>query len=131
MSWWNLVKHKYTKAPPKKKGEYKEQNGTTHLQEDKKNHLRGQNHKRNINQVPEPPPVERNISNKEREGPPERMTSLEGPSSTATARLKIRLPAHTVIPFANNTPPNNVTPSGRAFMLSNRASTYTRALPYT
>jgi hypothetical protein len=36
-----------------------------------------------------------------------------------------------VIPFANNTPPNNVTPSGRAFMLSNRASTYTRALPYT
>jgi hypothetical protein len=46
------------------------------------------NHKGNIKFL-NPLPVETSISNKEREGPPERMTSLEEPSLTSTASLKI------------------------------------------
>jgi hypothetical protein len=40
-------------------------------------------------QVPEPPPIAKSISNKEREGPFERTPSLEEPSFTIVARLKI------------------------------------------
>jgi hypothetical protein len=43
----------------------------------KKNHLRGQTTRGTSIKFLNPPPVERNISNKEREGPPERMTSLK------------------------------------------------------
>jgi hypothetical protein len=40
-------------------------------------------------QVPKPAPVTRSISNMERRGPPERTPSLEEPSPTATAHLKV------------------------------------------
>jgi len=41
----------------------------------------------------------RSISNKERGGPPERMFSLEGPSPTAIARLKIEIVCNVVMPL--------------------------------
>jgi len=41
--------------------------------------------------IPESPPVARSISNNKRVGPLERMPSLEEPSPTAIARLKIEI----------------------------------------
>ncbi len=65
-----------------KKGEHKEQKGRSHIQEDKRTTQEGKPQKEH--QLPEPPPITRSISNKERGGPLESMPSLEEPSPIAT-----------------------------------------------
>jgi hypothetical protein len=67
-----------------KKGEYKEKNGKTHVQQDEKNHLR-----RGMEcQVFKPPLVVKNVTNNKRGGPFKTMPSLKKPSPTTIARLK-------------------------------------------
>jgi hypothetical protein len=60
-----MMKHCQSKInqSTQKKGEYKEQNGRTHIQEDKRTTYRGLTTRGT--QVPKPPPVARSISNKE------------------------------------------------------------------
>jgi len=65
-----------------KKGEHKEQKGRSQIQEDKRTTQEGEPQKEH--QLPEPPPIARSISNKERGGPLERTPSLEEPSPIAT-----------------------------------------------
>ncbi len=60
--WWNPALHILTRAPKKEK-KNKEQNGRTHIQEDKWTTQEGE--PQGEHQVPEPPPVGRSISNKE------------------------------------------------------------------
>jgi hypothetical protein len=71
------------------KGEYKEQNGRTHVQEDKKTTKEGE--PQGEHQVLEPLPVMRSISNKERGRPLEMMPSLEKPLPTTTTYFKIEI----------------------------------------
>jgi len=60
--WWNPTPHILSKAhPPKRKN--KEQNGRTHIREDKWTTQEGE--PQGEHQVPEPPPMGRSISNKE------------------------------------------------------------------
>jgi hypothetical protein len=70
-------------------GEYKEQNGRTHVQEDKRTTQEGEPQREH--EVLEPPLVIRSISNRKRGGPPERTPSLEKPSPITTSRLKIKI----------------------------------------
>jgi hypothetical protein len=63
------------KPKHQKMGEYKEQNGRTHVQEDKRTTQEGEPQREH--EVLEPPLVMRSISNRERGGPPERTPSLE------------------------------------------------------
>jgi hypothetical protein len=74
---------------PKKKGENKEQNRRTHIQKDNRTTKEGEP-QREL-QVLKPPLVVRSISNREREGAPKRMLSLEKLSPMATTRLKIKI----------------------------------------
>ncbi len=71
-----------------KKGEYKEQNGRTHVQEDKRTTQEGK--PQGEWQVFKPLPIARSISNKERGGFLEKMPSLKEPSPTAIAHFKIK-----------------------------------------
>jgi hypothetical protein len=76
------------KAKHPKKGEYKEQNGRTHVQEDKRTTQEGKPQLEH--QVLEPPPIARSISNKERGGSPKKMPSLKELSPIAIAHFKIK-----------------------------------------
>ncbi len=76
------------KSKHPKKGEYKEQNGRTHIQKKKKSTKKGEPQKEH--QVLEPLLVTRNISNKEGGRLLERTPSIEGPSSTARTHLKTK-----------------------------------------
>jgi hypothetical protein len=76
------------KSKHPKKGEYKKQNGRTHVQKDNKSTKKGKPQREH--QVLEPLIVTRNISSKEGRGPLERTLSIEGPSSIATTHLKIK-----------------------------------------
>jgi hypothetical protein len=72
-----------------KKGEYMEQNGRSHVQEKKRTTQEGEQQKEH--QVPEPPLITKNISNKERGRPLERTPSLKEPSPITTTCFKIKI----------------------------------------
>jgi hypothetical protein len=79
---------KYKPKQPKK-GEYKEQNGRTHIHEDKRTTYKGES-QRGTSSSPTLP-IARSISNEERGGPGEKMPSLEEPSPISTTRHKIEI----------------------------------------
>ncbi len=70
-----------------KKGWYKEQNGRTQVQEDKRTISKGEPQRGH--QVLEPLLVAKNISNKERGGPPKKTPGLEEPSPIVIAHCKV------------------------------------------
>jgi hypothetical protein len=70
-----------------KEGEYKEQNGRIHMQEDKKTTQESKPQKEH--QVLEPSPIVRSILNKEKGRPYERTFSLKELSPIATTCFKI------------------------------------------
>jgi hypothetical protein len=72
-----------------KKGEHKEEKGRSQIQEDKRTTQEGEAQKEH--QLPEPPPIARGISNKERGGPLERTPSLKEPSPIATTCFKTEI----------------------------------------
>jgi hypothetical protein len=70
-----------------KKNEYKEQNGRTHIQENKRTTQEGEPQREH--KVPKPLLIARSISNKERGRPPERMLDLDKSLFIAIPRFKI------------------------------------------
>jgi hypothetical protein len=72
-----------------KKGEHKEQKRRSQIQEDKRTTQEGKPQKEH--QLPEPLPIARSISNKERGGPLERTPSLKEPSPIATTCFKAEI----------------------------------------
>jgi hypothetical protein len=82
-----------------KRGEYKEQNGRTHIQEKKISTKKGKPPWEH--QVLEPFLVMKSILNKERGGLFKKTPSLEKASPTATTHVKIKTPfAHIIMPLA-------------------------------
>jgi hypothetical protein len=77
------------KSKHPKNGEYKEQNGKTYAQEDKRSTKEG----KPLGNIKFPKPLlsTRSISNKEKGGPPERMPSLEEPSLASITHFKIKI----------------------------------------